>query len=185
MTPTEKAKERRQKRAREGNCPLCGDFAYPYYYCGKCRQKQNIFRILRSFEKKGWVDTDFKDGLKRWKWNNSAPVDRKYRKYSPESIAKMQLPRLKGKPLTDDLISECILKVLEENDVPMTDKEIQRGFKSLKTIGKIVPETQQLINEYKLIQEKKSCLSRRQRDGVEMRIQFMLKRGAITQSQLQ
>lgn len=172
----------RKKYASEGRCASCGEFAYPYHYCNKCRIRRNVMRVLRDFEKKGWVDVSIVDGKKTYKWNDTAPENK--RKYTPESVAKMQLPRLKGKPMTDDLVAEVLLDVLTVNNTPLSMREIKRGFKSLKTIGRIVPESEQLVAEYKLIQQKKSNLSKSQRDGVLLRVDFLLKKGSITESQL-
>jgi hypothetical protein len=173
----------RKKYTIEGRCASCGEFAYPYHYCHTCRIKRNVARCIRDFEKKGWVDvTIMDDGKKGYKWNNTAPEI--VRKYTPESIAKMSLPRLKGKPMTENIIAEVILDVLNVNNTPLSTKEIERGFKSLKTIGKIIPESEQLVSEYKKIKAKESKLSKSQRDGVLLRIDFLLKKGAITQEQL-
>jgi hypothetical protein len=182
-----KTLSRAQTLSKEGRCPECGEFCYPYYRCKTHTMLANIRRALRTFEKKGWVDVEYDPYDKRvktFKWNNKAPLNSKEKKYSPELIAKMSLPRLNGKPMTDKVIEECILKVLDVNNMPLTEKEINRGIKSMKTIGRVVPETEQLINEYKLIKQKSSKLSKNQRDAVEYRINFMLQRNAITQEQL-
>lgn len=176
---------KRTERIANGNCPSCGEWAYPYYYCKTCRIKRNISRVLNSFEKKGWVDIklDPKTNKKSYKWNNTAPENIS-KNYTPETMAKMSLPRLKGKPMTDEVVAQTILDVLGTNMMPLTTKEIQRGFKSLKTIGKVIPERESLIREYKLIKLKQSNLSKSQRDGVELRISFLLKHGTINESDL-
>lgn len=179
-------KERNQQRVKEGRCPQCGAFSYPYYLCQHHRNYQCVYHALRTFVKRGWVEVDRDpiDNKKRYKWIPGSDVDRRIRKYSPEYIAKMELPRLKGKPMTDKVLQDAILKVLEENNTPMTKKEIERGIKQLKTIGKIIPETENLIAEYKLIGQKKSNLSKSQRDAVKYKINFLLERKAITQESL-
>jgi hypothetical protein len=146
----------------------------------------NIRRVVRKFEKNGWVDVqrDPKDKrVKLFKWNNSAP-EQLSRNYSPEAVAKMALPRLKGKPITEDVIGDAILEILNENQVPMTDKEIEKSFKSLKTNNKIIPITDDLIKEYKLIKLKQSTLSKSQRDAVHVRVKFLIGRGVISNQQL-
>lgn len=173
--------EKQKQRIADGNCPSCGEWAYPYYYCKTCRIKRNVKRVLTSFEKKGWVDVklDPKTNEKLYKWNDTAPESVINKNHSPEAVAKMQLPRLKGKPMTDTVVAQTILDILDKNQLPLTTKEIQKGFKSLKTIGKVIPERENLINEYKLIKLKQSKLSKSQRDGVELRIQFLCNRGML------
>lgn len=178
-------KERNQQRVKEGRCPQCGKWSYPYYLCHEHRITQNIYRVLRNFEKRGWVDIQIDtDGKKMFKWRPGADIGAKIRKYTPEAIAKMQLPRLEGKPMTDKVLEDAILKVIEENGIPMTEKEIEKGIKQLKTIGNVIPETENLIAEYKLIGQKKSNLSKSQRDAVKYKINFLLERKAITQESL-
>lgn len=177
--------ERQKQRVKEGNCPRCGKFAYPFYLCHEHRIYQNVYRVLKNFEKRGWVEVlkDF-DGKKIFKWRNGADIGAKIRKYSPEYIAKMQLPRLNGKPLTDKVLEDAIIKVLEVNDCPLSEKEIEKGIKQLKTIGNVIPETDNLIEEYKRIKLKNSALSRSQRNAVMYKINFLLQRNAITENQL-
>jgi hypothetical protein len=176
-------KTKRQQRIAEGLCPACGDFSYPYHYCFKCRCGQNIYRVMKKFEKDGLVEVSIVDGLKAWRWRKGYVRD-ELRKYSPETIAKMQLPRTNGKPMTDNIIQDAILKVLGENNIPMRESEIQRGIKLLKTIGRVIPEKENLIIEYKLIKQKKSSLPKSKRNAVEYRINFLLQRGAITEHQI-
>lgn len=177
--------EKQKQRVKEGLCPTCGKWSYPYYLCHEHRMMQNIYRVLRKFEKNGWVDVKIdSDGKKMFKWKADARIGN-MRKYSPEYIAKMQLPRLKGKPMTDKILEDVIVKVLEENGVPMNQKDIEKGIKQLKTIGKIIPDTDNLIAEYKLIQQRKSNLQRNQRFAVIYKIKFLLARNAITETQLQ
>lgn len=172
------------QRRKEGLCPTCGEWAYPYYLCHKHRIYQNAYRVLNQFEKKGWVDVERDtDGKKMFKWREGANLG-KLRNYSPESVAKMQLPRMNGKPMNDKVITDAIVKVLEENGCPLTGNEINKGIKQLKTIGKVIPDTQNLISEYRLIEQKKSGLSKRQRDAVRYKINFLLERKAITKDQL-
>lgn len=179
--PVSKQTAKKRKLAKEGRCPICGEFSYPYYYCSKHRLTQNLYRVLRKFEKLGLVDTDYKDGMKRWGWRKDAKISDKLRKHSPEAIAKMQLPRLNGKPMTDKVIEDSIMKVLETKQFAMTEKEINKGIRDLKTIGKVLPETEDLMREYRLIKEKKSNLSKKQRDAVEFKVQFLYDRGVIQQ----
>lgn len=176
----------RAKQLRlEGKCPACGEFAFPYYYCHKCRITKNTYRVLKNFEKYGWVDirVDPLTNKKLYRWNDKAP-QKISKNYSPESIAKMSLPRLSGKPMTEDFLNEIILDVLQTNNMPLTIREIERGVKSLKLSGKIIPETSYLVEEYKKVQLKSSQLSKNERNGVEIRVNFLLKRGVINQSQL-
>jgi hypothetical protein len=91
---------------------------------------------------------------------------------------------MNGKPMTEKVISDCIMQVLEVNRVPLTQKEIEKGIKMMKTIGKVIPETEGLVDEYRLIKQKKSRLSKSQRDSVEYKINFLLQRGVITEQQL-
>lgn len=171
----------------EGKCGYCGEWAYPYSLCHRCRITANIRRILRHFSKMGWVDVTVDANDKRqkiFKWNNTGPQEFKHRKLSPEAVARMSLPRLNGKPMTDEVIGDAILDILKTNGFPMTEKEIDKGFKSLKTNNKIIPLKEDLISEYKLIQSKASNLSKSQRDAVNTRIAFLLKQGVITQEQL-
>lgn len=187
MVAEVKTLSRAQKLAREGRCPECGEFSYPYYRCKKHTMLSNIRRSLRVFEKKGWVDITYDKNdkrLKMFKWNNTAPLNAKERKYSPETIAKMSLPRMNGKPLTDKVLEEAISKVLDANNCPMTKKEIHNGIKSMKTIGRVIPETDMLITEYNLIKQKKSNLSKSKRDAVEFKINFLIQRGVIKPEQL-
>lgn len=184
---TQKQETKKQRLAKEGRCPDCGEFSYPYYRCRECTMLANIRRVTRKFEKLGWIDVERDPNDKRvkiFKWNNSAPVDRKHRQYSPETIAKLSLPRLNGKPLTDEVLNDCIIKVLEVNQMPLTKKEIKRGVKSMKTIGKVVPEVDQLLAEYALIQAKQSKLSKSHRDAVQYRVNFLIKRGVINAAQI-
>lgn len=174
---------RRQRLVSEGRCPDCGKWSYPYYYCTRCRMMRNLRRVLKKFEANGWVEVSMIDGEKAYKWKKGVNVG-KLRKYSPEAIAKLRLPRLKNKPLTDKLIQDSIIEVITKNGMPLTMKEIQKGFKQLKTIGDVVPEVDDLIREYKLIKNKQSRLSRSKRDAVEFRINFLLKRGVIAQNNL-
>jgi hypothetical protein len=180
----EKKLSRAQKFKLEGRCQWCGKWSYPYSLCHEHRIKSNIIRVFRKYEKCGWVDVtiDKVDGQKIYKWNNTAPE--KTRKYSPESIAKMSLPRLKGKPMTEEVIGKAILDVLNVKGFPMTEREINKGIKTLKTVGQIVPETEDLITEYNKIQRKESSLSRSQRNAVEMKISFLVKRGIVKEGQI-
>lgn len=182
---TDKPLSRAQKFAREGRCARCGEFSYPYYLCGKHRAYQNISAVLRSFEKLGWVDvTRDEKNKKLYKWNNTAPPEVMKRRVSPKRLAELALPRMNGKPMTDELIQKCIVEVLEVKQYPMTKKEIESGIRSMKTIGKVLPERDEMINEYKLIKKKESRLSKSQRDAVEFRIGFLLKRGVINEQQI-
>lgn len=179
-------KERNEQRVKEGRCPQCGSFSYPFYLCNRHRIAQNLYRVLRDFEKRGWVETIRDEfGKKTFKWRHGADIGANIRKYSPESIAKMQLPRLNGKPMTDKVLQDAIIKVLEDNNVPLSQKEIEKGIKQLKTIGEVIPETDKLIEEYKLIEQKKSNLSKSQRNAVKYKINFLLQRKAITPESLQ
>lgn len=63
-------------------------------------------------------------------------------------------------PLTDKVLEDAIIKVLEVNDCPLSEKEIEKGIKQLKTIGNVIPETDNLIEEYKRIKQKNSVLSK-------------------------
>lgn len=178
---------RQQRLAKEGRCVDCGEFSYPYYKCYKHRITDNIRRVLRNFERLDLVEVtrDPSDKrLKMFKWKGKENA-RKFRKYTPEAIAKMSLPRLKGKPMTDDLIMKCITDVLDKHQMPLTEKEIMNGVKQMKTLGDvIVPDKESIMNEYKLIQQKKSKLSRSQRNAVEFRVNFLNKRGVIKDEEL-
>jgi hypothetical protein len=169
--------------AKEGRCPRCGEFSYPYYYCYKHRIYSNVQRTLRYFEKLGHVDVDRDpiDNKKRYKWKSGSKLSKKLREYSPETIATLRLPRMKGKPMNDKVIEDAIMKVLETKQFAMTEKEINKGIRDLKTIGKVLPETEDLLREYRLIKEKKSTLSKKQRDAVEFKVQFLYDRGVIQQ----
>lgn len=169
--------------AKEGRCPRCGEFSYPYYYCWTHRMYSNLNRVLRYFEKVGHVDVEIdpKDGKKRYKWKKGSKLSEKVRKHSPETVAMLRLPRLKGKPMTDKVIEDAIMKVLDAKQFAMTEKEINKGIRDLKTIGKVLPETEDLMREYRLIKEKKSNLSKKQRDAVEFKVQFLYDRGVIQQ----
>lgn len=175
---------RKKQLALEGRCPECGEWCFPYYQCSHHRMFKNIYRVLRKFEKAGWVDVtrDPKDNKKIYKWNNTAPKET--RKYSPETIAKYNLPRLNGKPMTEDVLKEAILKILGDIGYPMYMEEIEKQFQNLKTLGKVIPETDELIAEYKLIQQKKSQLSRGKRDAVNFRIKFLMQRGVVNETQI-
>jgi len=182
---TEKPLSKFKQRTIEGKCGHCGEWAYPYTLCKHCRYAANIRRCLNNFVKRGWCDISRnpKDNKKLYKWNNTAP-EQISRNYTPESIAKMSLPRLNGKPITEKVIGDAILKILEANGCPLTEKEIEKGFRSLKNSNKIIPEKESLISEYRLIQSKQSNLSRSQREAVNTRIKFLLERGVITNEQL-
>lgn len=171
----------------EGRCPDCGVFCFPYYQCDDHRMLQNIRRVARNLAKAGLVEVtiDPKDKRqKMYKWIKGAIDSKISRKYSVETMAKMMLPRMKGKPMTDELIKSCIMEVLDKNQVPLTEKEITRGIRSMKTIGHVVPEKENLVHEFKLIQEKKSTLSRSERQAVESRIKFLIERGALKQTEI-
>lgn len=175
--------EKQKQRIREGLCPRCGEWAYPYYLCDHHRITQNVQRVLNSFEKSGHVKVIIdSEEHKVYGWTNG--TDPKIRKYSPETIAKMQLPRLNKRPMTNDIIQESIMEVLGLTGFPMTENEINEGIKQLKTIGKIIPNTQELINEFKLIKSKKSNMSKSQREAIQFKINFLLKRAAISADQL-
>jgi len=174
---------KKEERIKEGLCPDCGTFSYPYYYCNTHRIIRNCNRVLKDFEDKGWVDVyTGKDGDKVFKLKENVDMDTK--KYNPETVRKMQLPRLNGRPMDEDLLSECVTKVLEEHGYPLTEKEIEKGIRQLKTIGQVIPKTEELIREYKRIQNKDSDLSKTKRDAVEYKVNFLLERKVIDQSQL-
>ena len=124
MDAIDKPLSKFKQRTQEGKCGHCGEWAYPYTLCKPCRYAANVRRCLNDFVKRGWCDLsrDPKTNKKLYKWNNS--VDPKMRKYTPESIVKMQLPRLNGKPITDKVLGDAILQILEANGVPLTEKEI-------------------------------------------------------------
>ncbi len=162
----EKPLSRFKKFTQEGKCGHCGEWAYPYSLCHHCRIASNIRRCLNNFVKRGWCDVkrDPKDNKKLYKWNNSAPQEIS-KNYSPEAIAKMSLPRLHGKPMTDKIIGDAIIEILKEQGIPLTEKEIEKNLKSLKTVNKVLPMTDELISEYKAnskkgkqtIQKSKGC----------------------------
>ena len=173
-----------QKRISEGCCPDCGEISYPYYYCNEHRRERNIKRALKDLKDRGALDVaiEQESGDKLYKWKEGYEL--KERKYSKKSIDKMRMPRINGKPMTSEVVAESALKVLEINGHPLTKKEMLNGIKQLKILGKVIPRTEDLIREYKLIKMKASNLPKSQRDGVEFKINFMLSRGTINESQL-
>lgn len=176
---------RAQKFKLEGRCARCGVFSYPYYLCHDHRIMQNILTGIREFEKRGWFDvTRDSKNKKIYKWNHTAPPGINNTKVSPKRLAELALPRMNGRPMTEKVLIECITEVLEVKQYPLTKKEINNGIKAMKTIGKVLPEREEMIEEYKLIQRKESKLSKSQRDAVEFRISFLLKRGVITSESL-
>ncbi len=86
--------------------------------------------------------------------------------------------------MTDKIIGDAIIEILKEQGIPLTEKEIEKNLKSLKTVNKVLPMTDELISEYKAIQRKESRLSKNQRDAVNIRIEFLLNRKVITQQQI-
>lgn len=174
-----------KERVSEGLCPVCGDFSYPYYYCTKHRIKSNISRITRKLEKEGVLDVTFdKDGEKMMKIKDGFEFKDK-RNYSASTIKKMQLPRLNGKPMDDNLILNVIHEVIIKNKIPLTEKEINDAIKQLKTNHKVIPVLDDLIYQYKSIQNKKSLLPKKSRMAIELRINFLLSIGRITKKDLE
>lgn len=59
------------------------------------------------------------------------------------------------------------------------DKRKNKKLSQRLTSTRVIEEYQNLINEFRLIQEKKSKLSRSQRDFVELRIKHLISKGHI------
>jgi len=58
-----------------------------------------------------------------------------------------------------------------------------RKIRNQNKVENLIKDYQKLIDEYQLIQEKKSKLSRRQRDMVEFRIMYLIRKGHIVINQ--
>ena len=58
-------------------------------------------------------------------------------------------------------------------------RKAERKQRLAQKVESVIEEYNELIHEFRLIQEKKSTLSKRQRDFVELRIRHLISKGHI------
>lgn len=66
------------------------------------------------------------------------------------------------------------------NPIKWYKKRLERKKAQKETTKRVLEEYKQLIHEYRLIQEKKSKLSRSQRDFVVLRINHLISKGHLS-----
>jgi hypothetical protein len=117
------------QRFAKGLCPACGADAAPYYYCGECRAKNLLRRVLNKGVQAGTFQRKISDRDHRYKayaiGNKAIPFEYREAQEGDTRLA----PRRNHIPID---IAADVERILREAGHPMTEAEITEAWKILR-----------------------------------------------------